>query len=85
MKIKTKYGTHKSYYMHLGIMPKSSSTYLRMPGPSERRDDLTGDGLLASEADSLLRRPHPLLVHVLAQVTQHHVQVRAHRLVLLLL
>ena len=56
-----------------------------MPGPSKRRDDLAGDGFLAGGAHALLRRPHALLVHVLAQVAEHRVQVGVDRLVLLLL
>ena len=59
--------------------------YLRVPSPAERRDDLSGDGLLAGGANALLRRPHTLLVHILTQVPQHHIKARAHRLVLLLL
>ena len=57
---------------------------LRVPGPPQSRHHLTHYRLPTGPAHALLLDPHSLLVHVLLEVAQHHVQAGGaayHRLI----
>jgi len=57
------------------LVAMGTGEVLRMPCVPKGRDHLTNDRFAASSAHTFLLRLHPLLVHVLLQVSKHVIKV----------